>query len=94
MKKKVTKYGYYPIEDSDSFSKCLTECLTYDGVDVLSPVEDHYHHRYFKAYLYDEQSPELKVKTVIVENEYTSMSYLGDFKNHYANCYKLYPKTC
>jgi hypothetical protein len=63
--------------------------LGFKQIDVTQP----YHFRYFSNYLcYDKNG--LKAQTIIVEPEYTCLTYLEDFINYYAHCYTKYRKQC
>ncbi|RFZ92948.1 hypothetical protein D0C36_16295 [Mucilaginibacter conchicola] len=49
------------------------------------------HFSYFKKYL---ESPELNVKTILLEEGYISRDYLHDYASYYALCYEQYEKVC
>jgi len=87
------RFTVIPIVASSDFEEVFRDCLRNDDIPLQVPIEKHLHFKYFINYL--SQDPNgLRVKTVIVEHEYTSASYLGDFINYYANCYRPYSKTC
>ncbi|HEY1053625.1 MAG TPA: hypothetical protein VGE24_00770, partial [Emticicia sp.] len=49
------------------------------------------HFSYFKKYL---ESPELNVKTILIEEDYISRDYLHDYASYYALCFEKYEKVC
>lgn len=49
------------------------------------------HFNYFKKYL---ESPELNVKTILIEENYISRDYLHDYASYYALCFEKYEKVC
>jgi hypothetical protein len=52
-----------------------------------------FHFRYLTNYLhYDERG--LGANTVVVEKEYTCLTFLEDYVNYYAHCYTKYDKKC
>lgn len=63
------------------------------GVYTTEKLEDKLQFRYLTSYLFSDQDG-LKVRTMIIENEYSSIPYMADYINYYAHCYADYPKTC
>ena len=60
---------------------------------VQQDIKPSFHYRYFANYLfYDDNG--LNCKTIIVEKNYTSLTFLEDYINYYAHCYTKYDKNC
>jgi hypothetical protein len=60
---------------------------------VQQDIRPSFHYRYFTNYLfYDDNG--LNVKTIIVEKDYTCLTFLEDYINYYAHCYTKYSKNC
>lgn len=48
----------------------------------------------FLTGIFFEDSDGLKVKSIVEENSYLSLSYAGDYRNYYSHCFRHYPKLC
>lgn len=82
-----------PVNSESEFAIALINALSFPGIKPEQKIENTFHYRYFINYLYKESNG-LKASTVIIENDYTSVSYLGDYINYYAHCYFPYQKQC
>ncbi|RPH34532.1 MAG: hypothetical protein EHM93_00420 [Bacteroidales bacterium] len=87
------KFEVFPVENDEEFAKYLAECLTYPNVKVEEKIENRFHFKYFLNYLWKDADG-LKAQTILLEKDYTSASYLGDYINYYAHCYRPYLKKC
>ncbi|MCG3165053.1 MAG: hypothetical protein POELPBGB_00813 [Bacteroidia bacterium] len=87
------KFEVYPIGNEAEFAKHLADCLTYPKIKVEEKIENRFHYKYFLNYLSNDTDG-LKAQTILLEKDYTSASYLGDYINYYAHCYRPYLKQC
>ena len=59
----------------------------------IETIKKKFHYKYFLEYL-DEGNDSLQVKSILIERNYISKSYLVDYSQYYSTCFKKYPKTC
>jgi len=86
-------YDHYNVRE-DNFFQIFEKILSTFNVNFIQQdITSTYHYRYFSNYLFFDKNG-LKSQTLIVENNYTCLSYLEDFKNYYSQCYTPYEKTC
>ena len=86
------KFELISVADSTA-DDILRKCLSFPKIKTQKPISQQTHFDYFKSYLF-ENSHGGGAQTIIIEKEYTSLSYLGDYVNYYANCYKPYSRNC
>jgi len=60
---------------------------------VPQDIKPFYHYRYFMNYLFYDING-LRVETIVVEKNYTCLTFLEDYVNYYAKCYTKYGKNC
>ncbi len=79
--------------DKESIAKIFADALTYPKIHTTERIEKKLHFKYFLNYLF--QDPDgLNIKTIVIEKNYTSASYLDDYFNYYSKCYFPYLKQC
>lgn len=89
----INKFEVFPIQSEFEFADFLATCLTYPQIKVEEKIENRFHFKYFLNYLWKDADG-LKAQTILLEKDYTSASYLGDYINYYAHCYRPYLKQC
>lgn len=89
----INKFEVFPILNGADFEKRLAECLTYPNIKVEEKIQNRFHYKYFLNYLWNDVDG-LRAQTILLEKDYTSASYLGDYINYYAHCYRPYLKQC
>ncbi|GHT30146.1 hypothetical protein AGMMS49574_08960 [Bacteroidia bacterium] len=60
---------------------------------IQQDIKPSFHYRYFSNYLFYDNNG-LDVKTIVVEKDYTCLTFLEDYINYYAHCYTRYTKIC
>jgi hypothetical protein len=93
-----TPYEFYQLKDVGEvyIPKKLEEIFKFPKEElkfVPQDIKPLAHFRYFANYLfYDDNG--LNVKTIVVEEDYTCLTFLEDYVNYYAKCYTKYGKSC
>jgi len=60
---------------------------------IQQDIKSLFHYRYFANYFFYDKNG-LNVKTIVVEKDYTCLTFLEDYINYYAQCYTKYEKNC
>jgi hypothetical protein len=93
MARRIPSYVLYDVNENNFLKvfNCAihTEAQDFEQHDLTRS----YHFRYFSNYLCFDNNG-LKTKTILVENKYTSQTYLDDYKNYYSLSYTNYGKYC
>lgn len=73
--------------------KELLRALTFEPHNSLKKNATKPHTRYLYNYLFNDPDG-LKARLILIENDYSSNAYLGDYLNYYATCYRNYSRQC
>lgn len=92
---KVNKDYNVQIVTKKDFGQFFYDYIRYEGDKFIQKdISKTSLFRYFINFLLLEEEKGLGVKTIVVEKDYTCLSYLEDYANYYAKCYTLYDKHC
>ena len=75
--------------NEDNLAKALSNNLT-----SPSKIKEKRHYRYFWDYLGNHYEDSLHVKTIVIEHDYISKSYLNDYSNFYSSTFTPYDRLC
>ncbi len=92
-KQLLAKFDIITIPESDEAYDTLIHALTLPEYTTAEKNRKKPHIKYFYNYLIKDTDG-LQAKLILVEKEYTSLSYLSDYMNYYATCYRGYAKQC
>jgi len=92
-----SEYVFYQLENIKDVDipKTFEEIFKFPEGELSfqQDIKSTFHYRYFANYLfYDDNG--LKIKTIVVEKNYTCLTFLEDYINYYAHCYTKYEKSC
>lgn len=99
MEPKDSRYIIYNVSRRNPFEKIFLKAI--ENITLIDKSTERAvkkfiekpHFDYFVNYLHKEEEG-LNANTIIVELNYTSLTYLDDYLNYYALCYKVYSKEC
>lgn len=83
---------FYSVNETNYRDEFL-KALTFPGVRIQENIQDKAQFNYLCKYIFTDVDG-LVSKSIIVEKNYMSASYLGDYLNYYAHCYFPYKKEC
>jgi hypothetical protein len=89
----LAKFDIIPIPDSEDAYDTLVRSLTVPDYTSVEKNGKKPHIKYFYNYLIKDKDG-LQARLILIEKEYTSLSYLGDYMNYYATCYRGYARQC
>lgn len=79
--------------EKDKIEEVLKYALSYPELYTVEQIETKIHFKYLLNYLFYDIDG-LNIKTIVIEKNYTSESYLDDYFNYYSKCYHSYKKQC